>query len=190
LLRFDLECSNLVWICIWAPSTFSPNFVNMYLGTLYIFTKFQPGFQIWPWSLVAILENQLSPITLELMTGSSSNFYNFIISIRTHDIIKYPGFWFDLLFKLKFETKYEELPSSAVGCMPKNGNDYVSFTLFWRTLISLVHIRDAGVPYHFCHSVEDEDRHDMRDWRGSFESDENCQIMAWNAGKSRVRYPR
>jgi hypothetical protein len=60
LLRFDLECSNLVWICIWAPSTFSPNF-----GPI--------GFQILPWGLVAILENQLSPITLELMTGSPAN---------------------------------------------------------------------------------------------------------------------
>jgi hypothetical protein len=51
--------------------------------------------------------------------------------------------------------------------MPKYGKDYyVSFTMFWRALISLVRIRDAGVPYHFCHSVEDmedEDRHDMRD---------------------------
>jgi hypothetical protein len=36
--------------------------------------------------------------------------------------------------------------------------------MFWHALISLVHIRDAGVPYHFCHSVEDEDRpHDMHD---------------------------
>jgi hypothetical protein len=35
LLRFDLECSNVVWICIWAPSTFSQNF-----GPI--------GFQIWP----------------------------------------------------------------------------------------------------------------------------------------------
>jgi hypothetical protein len=55
-------------------------------------------------------------------------------------------------------------------------------TMFWRALISLVRIRDAGVPYHFCHSVEDEDRHDMHDHddrRGSFVSDENChQIMA------------
>jgi hypothetical protein len=39
-------------------------------------------------------------------------------------------------------------------------------------------------------SVEDENRHDMHDRRGSFVSDENCQIMAWNAGKSCVRYPR
>jgi hypothetical protein len=57
--------------------------------------------------------------------------------------------------------------------MPKYieyGSDYyVSFTLFWRALISLVRIRDAGVPYHFSHSVEDEDRHDMRDQRGSFD---------------------
>jgi hypothetical protein len=50
--------------------------------------------------------------------------------------------------------------------------------MFWHALISLVRIRDAGVPYHFCHSVEDEDRHDMRDRRGSFVSDENCQIVA------------
>jgi hypothetical protein len=41
----------------------------MYLGTLYIFTKFRPD-RI---SNMAILEN---PITLELMTGSSPNFYN------------------------------------------------------------------------------------------------------------------
>jgi hypothetical protein len=42
--------------------------------------------------------------------------------------------------------------------MPKYGNDYyVSFTMFWRALIALVRIRDAGVPYYFCHSVEDED---------------------------------
>jgi hypothetical protein len=60
-------------------------------------------------------------------------------------------------------------------------------TMFWRALLSLVCICDASVPYHFYHSVEDEDRHDRR---GSFVSDKNCQIMAWNAGKSRVRYPR
>jgi hypothetical protein len=72
--------------------------------------------------------------------------------------------------------------------MPKYGSDYyVSFTMFWRALISLVCIRDAGVPYHFCHSVEDEDRYGMRDRRGSFVSIENCQILAWNAGKSCVR---
>jgi hypothetical protein len=53
-----------------------------------------------------------------------------------------------------------------------------SFVMFWRALISLVRICDVGVPYHFCHSVEDEDRHDMRDQRGSFVLDENCQIMA------------
>jgi hypothetical protein len=29
----------------------------------------------------------------------------------------------------------------------------------------------------------------MRDQRGSFVLDENCQIMAWNVGKSCVRYP-
>jgi hypothetical protein len=53
--------------------------------------------------------------------------------------------------------------------MTKYGNDYyVSFTMFWRALISLVRIRDTGVPYHFCHLVEDEDRHDMLDRRGSF----------------------
>jgi hypothetical protein len=48
--------------------------------------------------------------------------------------------------------------------MPKYGNDYyVSFAMFWRALISLVRIRDAGVPYHFCHLVEDEGRHDGRE---------------------------
>jgi hypothetical protein len=46
LLLFDLECSNLVWICIWIPSAFTPNF-----GPI--------GFQIWLWGLAAILENQL-----------------------------------------------------------------------------------------------------------------------------------
>jgi hypothetical protein len=56
--------------------------------------------------------------------------------------------------------------------MPKYGNDYyVSFTMFWRALISFVRICDAGVPYHFCHSGEDEDRHDMLDRTGSFVSD-------------------
>jgi hypothetical protein len=69
--------------------------------------------------------------------------------------------------------------SSALDDMHKYGNDYyVAFTMFWRVLISLVRIRDAGVPYQFCHSVKDEDRHDMRDRRGSFVADENCQIMA------------
>jgi hypothetical protein len=34
LLLFYLECSNLVWICTWVPSTFTPNF-----GPI--------GFQIW-----------------------------------------------------------------------------------------------------------------------------------------------
>jgi hypothetical protein len=43
LLLFDLECSNFVWICIWGPSTFPPNFDPV-------------GFQIWPWGLEAILE--------------------------------------------------------------------------------------------------------------------------------------
>jgi hypothetical protein len=60
-LLFDLEYSNLVWVCIWAPSTYTPNFGPS-------------GFQIWPWGLAAILENQLSPITLERMAGSSPNF--------------------------------------------------------------------------------------------------------------------
>jgi hypothetical protein len=49
-------------------------------------------------------------------------------------------------------------------------------TIFWRSLISLVRSRDAGVPYHFCHLVEDEDRHDMHDRRGSFVSDENVRL--------------
>jgi hypothetical protein len=58
------------FVTIW-PRMFYPC-VNMYLGTLYIYT----GFQIWPWCLAAILEKQLSPITLELMPGSSPNFYH------------------------------------------------------------------------------------------------------------------
>jgi hypothetical protein len=46
----------------------------MYLGTLYIYTKFRPD-QI-PYGCEAsatILEKQLSRITLELMPGSSPN---------------------------------------------------------------------------------------------------------------------
>jgi hypothetical protein len=45
LLLFDLECSNLVWICIRALSTSTPHF-----GPI--------GFQIWPGRLEAILENR------------------------------------------------------------------------------------------------------------------------------------
>jgi hypothetical protein len=64
-----------------------------------------------------------------------------------------------------------ELPSldewiaAQLDDMPKYGNDYyVSCTMFWRVLISLMRIRDAGVPYYFCHSVEVEDwPHDMHE---------------------------
>jgi hypothetical protein len=71
----------------------------MYLGTLYIFTEFRPdrtslceyvsGHPLhfhrisarseFKYGLAAILENQLRPITLELMTGSSPNFYNMYV---------------------------------------------------------------------------------------------------------------
>jgi hypothetical protein len=61
-----------------------------------------------------------------------------------------------------------------------------NMAIFWRSLISLVRVRDAGVLYHFCHSVKDEDRHDKRDRRGSFVSDKNCQIMAREMPGNRV----
>jgi hypothetical protein len=94
--------------------------------------------------------------------------------------------WFGRLRRRPRASKSRWI-AARLDDMPKYGNDYyVSFTIIWHVLISLVRIRDAGVPYHFCHLVENEDRHDMRDRRGSFVSDENCQIMAWNAGKPHV----
>jgi hypothetical protein len=60
-LLFDLEHSSLVWTCISAPSTFLPNF-----GPI--------GLQIWPPG--AMLENQQSAITPELMAGSAPIFYH------------------------------------------------------------------------------------------------------------------
>jgi hypothetical protein len=85
LLLFDLECSNLVWICIWAPSTFTQTFGPIEL-------------QIWPWGLVAILENQLNPITVELMAGSFPNFCHRYVFDLTY---------FSRSQRSKFETNYE-----------------------------------------------------------------------------------
>jgi hypothetical protein len=62
-VHVHVECSNFAWM-IWANSTFTPNF-----GLI--------GFQVWPWGLAAILEKQLS---LELIPGSSPNFYHSLYS--------------------------------------------------------------------------------------------------------------
>jgi hypothetical protein len=93
LLLFDLECSNLVWICIWAPSTFTPNF-----GPI--------RFQIWLWGLAAILEKQLSPITLELMPGSSPNYYHSTsIKHTCHNTPVFDLTYFSGSQRSKFATK-------------------------------------------------------------------------------------
>jgi hypothetical protein len=47
----------------------------MYLGTIYISTEFWPN-RTSHGRQVAILENQQSAITPELMAGSSPNFYH------------------------------------------------------------------------------------------------------------------
>jgi hypothetical protein len=48
----------------------------MYLGTIYISTKFSTRSDLKYGRQVAILENQQSAITPELMAGSSPKFYH------------------------------------------------------------------------------------------------------------------
>jgi hypothetical protein len=48
----------------------------MYLGTIYISTEFWPDWDFKYGCLAAILENQQSAITPELIAGSSPNFYH------------------------------------------------------------------------------------------------------------------
>jgi hypothetical protein len=105
-LLFDLEhsISNLVWTCIY----------RHFLQFCWIsaWSNFKYGRQA-AILLVAILENQQSAITPELMAGSSPNLYHrYIVHlIRIHDMI--PGFLIWPTFWRSQRSKFKTAPILA-----------------------------------------------------------------------------